>query len=370
MASRDFIHESGPRRSRWWIFEMLGVKNVVDFGDKFSVYFPQEKQAWNLPPKTSPHFFTARKFVAWSSLWKHPRPQIWGHQDGGYPLLLCEKASDVSTYWALILLRQSEWSKGKHMCVICVTCARSSSCHTDVAYPPVPFPRIKKFPKLEMEEIGPQRFGEGSHVSPLWAHSGSTWFSTSSLWRGNVSSRMSDHPFPTSSFVKEKSLFEVARSPSKWFFQIIFEIIFVKSGNVVKFMQGPHVATKRPYWRHPIQVIVSTSWERRTGIRAFGAVVHETLQSLVKSHSRTSRDGRVRIGNHPVYCPLNHCFPWKGTWQIPQTRIAIISLCLALMKGNADPTLYWYLVLCCTSAPMCIEMIAASRESGPKNHAS
>ena len=68
------LHESGPRRSRWWNFEILGVKHVVDFWWQIFSQFSPGKIGLTFVTENCTTFFTERKnFVTWNSLWEHPR---------------------------------------------------------------------------------------------------------------------------------------------------------------------------------------------------------------------------------------------------------------------------------------------------------
>ena len=100
------------------------------------------------------------------------------------------------------------------------------------------------------------------------AHSNATWFPTSSLWRGNVSSKMPDHPLdPKSSLWKGNVPSKTPDHP--W--NVFKDHLWNDCGevwNVVKFMQGPHVATKRPYWKHPNR--------NRSQIARFGALTRSS----------------------------------------------------------------------------------------------
>ena len=85
----------------------------------------------------------------------------------------------------------------------------------------------------------------------MWTRPNATWFPISSFWRGNVSLKMPDHPWNPTSSLWRGNVLQKCQIILEIIFQIIFEIVFQIIWNVVKLMQGLHVATKRPFWKHP-----------------------------------------------------------------------------------------------------------------------
>ena len=61
------LHESGPRSTRWWNFEMLGVIHVVDFWWLISINFSQEKSIYIGNEKSAQSF--SDRIFSWTSAW-------------------------------------------------------------------------------------------------------------------------------------------------------------------------------------------------------------------------------------------------------------------------------------------------------------
>ena len=76
--SQNRLHENSPRSSRWWDFEFMGVKHVVDFRWSIFCHFASGNLGLKFVTENFTTFFTARnKFVTWNSLWEHPLPKKW-----------------------------------------------------------------------------------------------------------------------------------------------------------------------------------------------------------------------------------------------------------------------------------------------------